>query len=364
MSKLTETLAAKLSHPASGTWKHWDTEVRGFGLFVGKRSKTWYYQRDVGGRTRRVLIGRYPAISAAAARQTAQTLALDMSRGAGKAFQSGAPTLEQAMKSYLARPKLRSEAFKGTVRSYVKNHLHDWLRLPLDEITRPMVVARHSQLTHIPSGANHIFRTFRSIWNHARRTSALPEAPTVAIEWYDEQPDGRIINDLEQWRLTVDALENPIHAAYYRLLLFTGLRKSEVAALRWKDVHEDRIHIPVTKNGRPFDLPILPQHHAILEPLRRLDPEWVFPARKVAAGHLKCPKRIRWSPHAHRRTFATVAMEAGVIEEVVGRLLNHTPLSITGHRYARPSLDALRPAMESICAALVERVNSTCTEGE
>jgi len=356
MPKLTETFAAKLAHPESGTRKYWDSEVKGFGLFVGKRSKTWYFQRDVGGQTRRTLIGRYPVISAAAARQAAQTLALDMSRGAGKVFQTGAPTFERAMESYIARPKLRSEAFKNSVRGSIRVHLGDWLRLPLDEITRSMVAARHGQLEHIPSGANHMFRAFRSIWNHARRTSELPETPTLAIEWYDEEPDGRIIENLAEWRDTVDALENPIHSAYYRLLLFTGLRKSEAAALRWHDVHEDRIHIPVTKNGRPFDLPVLETHHAILEPMRRLDKEWVFPARRSASGHLKNPKKIRWSPHAHRRTFATVAMEAGVIEEIVGRLLNHTPLSITGHRYVRPSLEALRPPMETICSELSLRI--------
>jgi hypothetical protein len=42
-------------------------------------------------------------------------------------------------------------------------------------------------------------------------------------------------------------------------------------------------------------------------------------------------------------------MEARILEEIVGRLLNHTPLSITGQRYARPSLDALRPAMQITC---------------
>ncbi|MDX1489055.1 MAG: hypothetical protein R3268_12680, partial [Acidiferrobacterales bacterium] len=46
MPKLTETLAAKLAHPSSSTRKYWDTEVKGFGLFVGKRSKTSYFQRD------------------------------------------------------------------------------------------------------------------------------------------------------------------------------------------------------------------------------------------------------------------------------------------------------------------------------
>jgi hypothetical protein len=49
-------------------------------------------------------------------------------------------------------------------------------------------------------------------------------------------------------------------------------------------------------------------------------------------------------------------MEAGVLEEIVGRLLNHTPLSITGQRYVRPSLDALRPSMEIVCQKLSKRL--------
>ncbi len=307
--------------------------------------------------TKRTLIGRYPVISAASARKAAQTLALDMSRGAGKVFEAGAPTLERAMESYLSRPKLRSEKGKKELRRQFEKRLRDWMRLPLDQITRGMVVARHRDMRALPSAANHVLRNFRSVWNHARRTHDLPEAPTLAIEWYPEEPDGRLIDDLPEWRRSVDALENPIHGAWYQLLLFTGFRRSEALGLRWRDVHDDRIHLPITKNGRAFDLPIVDVHHEILEPLRSLGREWVFPAPKSHSGHLECPERIDWSPHAHRRTFATVAMEAGVLEEVVGRLLNHTPLSITGHRYVRPSLDALRPAMMTVCSAITERLS-------
>jgi hypothetical protein len=49
-------------------------------------------------------------------------------------------------------------------------------------------------------------------------------------------------------------------------------------------------------------------------------------------------------------------MEAGVLEEIVGRLLNHTPLSITGQRYVKPSPDALRPSMEQVCVELQRRI--------
>ena len=116
MSKLNETFAKKVPHTTGGTEKHWDTEVRGLVLFVGKRSKTWYFQKDVGGRTRRVLTGRYPTISAEAARQSGMALALDMARGVGKSVQSGAPTVAIALEAYLARPKLRSEVHKHGLR--------------------------------------------------------------------------------------------------------------------------------------------------------------------------------------------------------------------------------------------------------
>lgn len=355
MPKLTETFASKVPQTKTGTDKHWDSEIKGLVLFVGKRSKTWYFQKDVGGQTRRVLIGRFPVISAQAARQTALGLALEMGRGAGKAVQIGPPTLEQAMNVYLARPKLRSEDYKKGVRDCLQKHMKDWLRLPLDEISKQMVVRRHQELSAHPIGANRTLRMLRSIWNHARRTHDLPECPTMAIEWNPEPPNGTVIDDLKQWRQEVGALYNPIHSVFYELLLFTGLRKTEALTLEWKNVHEGHLHIPMTKNGRSFDLPILQLHHEILAPLRGLHRKWVFPSPKSPEGRLTGPQRWRWNAHTHRRTFATVAVEAGVLEEVVGRLLNHTPLSITGQRYTRPSLEALRPAMGTICNELQNR---------
>lgn len=126
--------------------------------------------------------------------------------------------------------------------------------------------------------------------------------------------------------------------------------------MEWKNVHEYRIHLPVTKNGRSFDLPIVQRHHEILAPLQGLSRKWVFPSFKSPTGHLAAPKRIEWSPLAHHRTFAAIGMEAGIHEEVVGRLLNHTPLNLTGQRYVRPSLYALRPAMQTTCDELDRRL--------
>ena len=355
MPKLTDTYVRKLPLSTDGTTKYWDAEIKGFGLFVGKRTKTWYFQKDLGGRTSRQLIGRYPVITTAVARQTALELTIELSRGSGKRNARATPTLAAATDDYLARPKLRSEAHKIGLRQQFELHLSDWLHLPLDEITRTMVVQRHAKLAKTPSAGNHLLKYFRTVYNHSRRTQDLPECPTSAIEWYEERPKGEIIADLADWSRVVDDLFNPIHKVFYRLALFTGFRKSELLGLEWKNVHAHHIHLPITKNGRSFDLPILPVHHEILAPMKGMGRRWVFPSPKGQDGRLSSPQRMIYSPHAHRRTFATVAVEAGVMEEVVGRLLNHTPLTVTGQRYAKPSLDALRPHMETVCNELLLR---------
>ncbi len=62
----------------------------------------------------------------------------------------------------------------------------------------------------------------------------------------------------------IDDLPNPIHRVFYEPLLFTDIRKTDVLILQWKQILEDRIHLPMIKNGRSFDLPILQLHHEIL----------------------------------------------------------------------------------------------------
>ena len=156
------------------------------------------------------------------------------------------------MEVYLARPKLRSENHKTGTRAQLELHLKDWMRLPLDEISKGMVVRRH-----------------RAIYNHARQTCDLAECPTMAIEWFEDKLDGRIIDDLKDSRQTIDGLLNPIH-------------------------------LPITKNGRSFDFLILQLHHEILAPLRPLSREWVFPSPKSETGHITRPERLKYNPHIQR----------------------------------------------------------------
>ena len=348
--KLTETVC-KAAPPNE---KLWDTEIKGFALFTGKARKTFYFQRDVHGRTHRVKLGNFPDVDARDARVTALELANEHAQGltAKRLRASRIPTLRAATETYLAREKLRSEANKVAVRSQMHSHLKDWLDTSLDEITKADCVTMHRRVAEKGKRvANHALKSFRAIYNHARRVHELPECPTMAVEWFPEPPSGQIIEDLDKWRDMVDQIENPVHAAFYRLLLATGLRLSEALSLRWDQVRDDHLHLPMTKNGRPFDLPLVDLHHEIIAPMRAFRSDYVFPGTRHAV-HLKSPTRIGWSPHAHRRTFATVATtEAELLEETVGRLLNHTPTSVTGAHYVVVDHEKLRKPMGLVVEA-------------
>ena len=146
------------------------------------------------------------------------------------------------------------------------------------------------------TGASGRSQTFRML---ALCCDAVPKADLCASRSEKPKPDYRDADIAELLERSAEPAHQP---------LFTGFRKTEALTLEWRNINEDHIHVPMTKNGRSFDLPILQVHHEILAPIISLHRKWVFPSPKSAAGHMTNPEKIAWSPHAHRRTFATVAM--------------------------------------------------------
>lgn len=246
-------------------------------------------------------------MSAAEARQAAQVIIADVIKGPSPAR---APTLQAALDAYLSRSKLRSEAHKNNLRGIFKNYLSDWLPLPLDRITKEMVRERFDKIKttretkgkRVEGGsvfmANEAMQLFRTVYNHDEKISdaSLPRCPTVAIEFDQPEPKKEnFANRLKDWRAAVDALEQPIHRTLYRFLPVTGLRRTEALSLTWgvegEDldtvtegrVYQDFIYLPMTKNGRPFALPLLPEQQAVRDTVRGLSARW----RQACEGHAR-----------------------------------------------------------------------------
>ena len=93
MPKLTETYAKKLLALFGGHAEVLGQRDQGPGALRREEVEDLVFPEGCRRPDPRILIGRYPVISAQAARTTALELALEMGRGAGKVAQIGAPTL-------------------------------------------------------------------------------------------------------------------------------------------------------------------------------------------------------------------------------------------------------------------------------
>lgn len=363
------TLSDKYCDTANPSERHWDSKLAGFFLECGKATKTFYVES----KGKRTNLGRYPEISTKDAREKAVKA---MAGTVEPERVSKAPTLQQALDHYLQRDKLRSDHNKAGVRRQMEVHCKKFLSTRLDTIDFKDVELLFRQVSVAREGidalgrpcviggtraANHVMQSFRTVYNHAKKRMYrhLPDCPTSAIEMHDEAKDEvEIITDLDMWRKEVAAIINPLHRAFYRLLLTTGMRKTECLSLTWDQVLEDRIHLPasVTKNGRPFDIPLEPEHVAILRDCRTghgepWHPKWVFPSER-GDMHLKVPTPINWSAQLHRATFATKAHEAGLAPWQVGQLLNHTIPGVTSAHYIAKNVEHTRPFMRTVLDAL------------
>jgi len=144
----------------------------------------------------------------------------------------------------------------------------------------------------------------------------------------------------------------------YQLVLWTGLRRGELAGLRWNDVDVDagvlRIRATIAKAKRDDELPLVHQALEALEHLRCLCPagcELVVPrvpAKETLYGDLEragiqgrtrtgsCATNAageRVDFHALRTTFATRLANAGIAPQVLKRLMRHANIATTDVHY-------------------------------
>jgi integrase len=381
--KLTEKSIARLRAPtASGKQiAYWDDTLRGFGVLCSgvSNKKSYVVQRDLpNGKTRRITLGSVAELSQDAARDKARETLQVMRGGTDpKDLLKNEITLSKALDAYL---KARADYLRpASVRTYndaVHKHLADWLDMPLRNITREMV---EGQLVAIAkkvatrngngnATANLALRAFRVIYNFALDRSPpsnpLPPNPVrLKRLWLPVESRTRRVtdDDLKRFYKAVTDLENKVHRDYLLLILFTGFRRNEAAALRWDEVDfKSRIiRLPASraKAKRKLDLPMSDLVHDLLVARRRIgDAKWVFPANSKS-GHLEEPKSLlrtvadatgfHVSVHDLRRTFVTVASKR-VEWLVLKALVNHSLGKGVTEGYIQISAEQLREPVQAV----------------
>jgi hypothetical protein len=264
---LTDQIIAGLSAPATGRYVVRDSELAGFFVLVGQRSKTFMVQGDlrIGGsrQTIRIKIGRADRLTTRKARAAAMETLGKIARGedprdkaqkpVGVSFNE--PTLRNAWARYREAHMERKGRSAKTIEGYrdhVERLLSDWLDLSLHSLGNDpkIVIDRHEQITKIngPYMANACMRSLRAIYNHARRSSrSLPsDNPVSAIDWNREQRRDTAmgLNELQPWFGQARAL-NPIRREFHLLLLLSGSRPDALGSvdsrdsLFWRGVIQD-----------------------------------------------------------------------------------------------------------------------------
>lgn len=138
------------------------------------------------------------------------------------------------------------------------------------------------------------------------------------------------------------------HRLCVTLMLDLGLRVGDVAGVRGEDVDHDAATITVRGKGGHVD--VLPCPSAVLA---------MVPAHTAGPVAPTTPETVsRWvseslalagisgrTPHALRRTFATMAVERGASMRDVQALLRHRSIATSDHYLGAPSWDRLRLAV-------------------
>jgi integrase len=376
--KLIKTSVEALPYCECGQAFYWDKDLPGFGLRVGTKSKAFFVEHRINGRTVRVTLGKHPALTAPLAREMAMDALGNMVRGVNPVAEKRERkikgiTLAEVFDDFLSARTLKDKTIRDYKRVMSLSY-PDWQKKPVVEITKNMVEKRHGKIGEErgEAFANLSARTLRSVLNFAagkyetqKGQSILPENPVKRLsqtkQWYRvERRTGHLKpHEFKAWFTAVMEIENPVIRDYLIFVLLTGCRREEAARLQWADVSlEDRSFlIRDPKNRNPIRLPL---SDYLLELLarRRSDSPFVFPAAS-ASGHIEEPKKrvaqvgekigVKFSIHDLRRTFITVAESLDISLYALKGLVNHKLSNgdVTAG-YVQLNADRLREPMQRI----------------
>jgi integrase len=372
----------------------WDDQVPGFGLKVTPAgAKVYLVQYRVGGRgnaTRRYTIGKHGALTPEQARKRAKELAAMVETGIDprQADDDAHAAIAEAKRQSDEKARLEGElAFSRLAPVFLKWYENEKSRRQSSVRMARLVIERYlvpvlgeKPLPHIrrddlqpifDAMPSHRRGMKRAVFAYAstlfswamKERGLITENPLRAMSKPDA-PDARerVLSDAELadvWRAT-DALGNPF-APFFRLLVLTAQRRSEVAGMMWGEL--DRANaiwtIPTAraKNKKPHIVPLSP---AVIDELDRLAlarqvkdrindvdaKRWpkaghvlTTTGRTAISGMTKAKNALdmavaearggdagpidAWRVHDLRRTVATGFQRLGVRFEVTEAVLNH-----------------------------------------
>ncbi len=267
--------------------------------------KTFIVRRKQNGKTKIITLGDWPTLSLK-----------DAARLAVTAKTPGDATMTDLVQQYRdtvisrhIRPK-QFDCYEARVKKALGN-------VRVSEVTARRLSELVAEHRATPRSADALRSHLKAMFSLAIELGWREDNPATVIgarvTGYKYEPITRTLTPDEIRQLW---LWDGNNAALLRFLLLTGLRISEGQQGR---ADGDFWRMAKTKNGKPHWVYLTPTARAQLaEPFKVSNTAvqaWIRRKQKFS--------ETAWTPHDLRRTFATLAMDNGVLPHVVEKCLNH-----------------------------------------
>ncbi len=350
----------------------WDTVLPGFGVRVGRGGGRSFFVRFRGaGKQRRLLLGSYPAVSLAEARDKARGIAGDLARDIDpvqevEAARAGLTFAELAEKYLERHARVHKRSWEEDRRILDKEILPSWAGRRAAEVRKGDVLTVLDVVVDrgAPIMANRTLALIRKVFNWGLGRDLVEHNPCLGVARpAPERRRDRVLSYAEIRRLwrTWEGECQPVRTAF-QLLLLTAQRSGEVRAMCWNEISDGRWTLPAarTKAKRAHVVPLSRQVEAILGSLLRSDGDpWVVGSPRVPGEQLyesslshSC-RRLRsvvgfeWRAHDLRRTAASHMTALGISRLVVSQILNHADNSVTAIYDRHSYLPEMRQALQA-----------------
>jgi integrase len=239
-------------------------------------------------------------------------------------------------------------------------------------------------LNRAPGTRSKIRNVMSLLFNHGRRHELCDRNP---IQWVRQSAKRRVAPDILTSSEVQSLLANlrDRERTLVLLAVTTGLRRSELFALKWKDVDFQAKQIHVTRSivqnvvgvckTESSQKPV-PAHDDLIEALRvwqcqtpyQSSESWVFAspvnqgrwpylAQQIMRHHilpvarkLGITKRIGW--HTFRHTYSTLLRSTGAELKIMQELLRHSTIRVTLDTYTQAVTTEKRSAQKAVVALL------------
>ncbi|BBB99013.1 tyrosine-type recombinase/integrase [Bradyrhizobium elkanii] len=313
----------------------WDERCPHLALSVRTTGyKSWSVIYRHSGKPRWFLLGDVRDIGLADARKMYAKVMLDVANGkdpvAERQAQRDSGTFADLARTYVELwAKKHNKSYRQAERLVARYLLPRLGKLKANQVSRSDVRGAIARIS-APIVANQVLASASAIFSWAIRQEILAINPCKGIDSNPTKDRERVLSDSEL-RLLWPRLD-----AQLKLLLLTGQRPGEVAAMRRQDIVEGWWKMsgdpvgdwPGTKNGRDHRV-FLSDPAAALIPLHLQDrrtakESGVFMRKLVQELNIE-----RATPHDLRRTALTKITSLGFGRDAMDRIANHRKKSVT-----------------------------------